>query len=724
MSSPQIAAIDSVEPCPAPEPALPGPPSTSPPSPTASLPSVAIAPIPNLSSMLITPATYSGVHVLQQADANGEPVMRRAKDDYINATQVLRAAGFPKTQRTKILERDISGGVHEKGTWVPLETAIRLARKHNVNELLTPLFSYTLEAGPRSEIFKSMGKFAKPYRIPRGPKPGPGEIQTGARGATSRFANAFGDTDSDDDSDMIQNFGDSDEDEYPGGNGEPTKGSKDVPPKNGMMSYDSSATDGNDDPVSRRESRKQRSSRLSTPQPLSFLTANTSNNDSASTDNEDSNNRFQKRHQSATSASQPPQANATSADPPVPVKRGPGRPKGSKNRTNSSSPGASVFSTFNSRRGETPENLTKRAAANAAIAAIAGESHLQSNGLYRVGGRGRGRGSVGPSSTGSGTRIPQTPDRSFSETTNGAVGAGSTNLSNAMDRNFSRKQAIERDTAELMDPYKVLEFGVDLSDSDSCDGEDMSNNQNRKAIDCATGRTDSEFLAPGMFTGQTGYKRKGNTLLRGVRPKKPKPVSQKAHTTGKLTQCESCGNLTTFKWKQNYPIGGKYGMLLCNLCGLRNCLKRNSDNVQDDEDDSASESSNPLSRWTIIGDLEFDGWSDSAETIALKAKLADIEIGCSKLIRLLNAVQREDAGVDRALRRTIIACRRVKKSTMRLFPSVSFGEGEDADKPDSKYISESIDIDEDRADWGKETAENFISAVLTRAGNRSISFSA
>ncbi|KAJ3356402.1 hypothetical protein HDU83_001193 [Entophlyctis luteolus] len=647
MSSPQIAAIDSVEPCPAPEPALPGPPSTSPPSPTASLPSVAIAPIPNLSSMLITPATYSGVHVLQQADANGEPVMRRAKDDYINATQVLRAAGFPKTQRTKILERDISGGVHEKvqggfhmfqGTWVPLETAIRLARKHNVNELLTPLFSYTLEAGPRSEIFKSMGKFAKPYRIPRGPKPGPGEIQTGARGATSRFANAFGDTDSDDDSDMIQNFGDSDEDEYPGGNGEPTKGSKDVPPKNGMMSYDSSATDGNDDPVS--------------------------------------------------------------------------------------SPGASVFSTFNSRRGETPENLTKRAAANAAIAAIAGESHLQSNGLYRVGGRGRGRGSVGPSSTGSGTRIPQTPDRSFSETTNGAVGAGSTNLSNAMDRNFSRKQAIERDTAELMDPYKVLEFGVDLSDSDSCDGEDMSNNQNRKAIDCATGRTDSEFLAPGMFTGQTGYKRKGNTLLRGVRPKKPKPVSQKAHTTGKLTQCESCGNLTTFKWKQNYPIGGEYGMLLCNLCGLRNCLKRNSDNVQDDEDDSASESSNPLSRWTIIGDLEFDGWSDSAETIALKAKLADIEIGCSKLIRLLNAVQREDAGVDRALRRTIIACRRVKKSTMRLFPSVSFGEGEDADKPDSKYISESIDIDEDRADWGKETAENFISAVLTRAGNRSISFSA
>ncbi|KAI9338504.1 transcription regulator HTH, apses-type DNA-binding domain-containing protein, partial [Obelidium mucronatum] len=100
---------------------------------------------------LITPATYSGVHVLQQADTTGQPVMRRAHDDYINATQVLRAAGFPKTQRTKILERDISGGVHEKasggfhmfqGTWVPLETAIRLARKHGVNDLLTPLFSY------------------------------------------------------------------------------------------------------------------------------------------------------------------------------------------------------------------------------------------------------------------------------------------------------------------------------------------------------------------------------------------------------------------------------------------------------------------------------------------------------------------------------------------------------------------------------------------------------
>ncbi|KAI8617575.1 transcription regulator HTH, apses-type DNA-binding domain-containing protein [Chytriomyces sp. MP71] len=173
-----------------------------------------------MSSEPITPATYSGVHVLQQADSYGQPVMRRAKDDYINATQILRAAGFPKTQRTKILERDISGGVHEKvqggfhmfqGTWVPLETGVKLARKHGVEELLAPLFEFVLTDGLHSDIFKNMGKFGKPYR-------GPVRPRVEARPASQRLASTsvaalIFDDSSEDDEDLGALDFDDDEDE-------------------------------------------------------------------------------------------------------------------------------------------------------------------------------------------------------------------------------------------------------------------------------------------------------------------------------------------------------------------------------------------------------------------------------------------------------------------------------------------------------------------------------
>ncbi len=52
--------------------------------------------------------------------------MRRQADSYLNATQILKVAGIDKGRRTKILEKEIINGDHEKvqggygkyqGTW-------------------------------------------------------------------------------------------------------------------------------------------------------------------------------------------------------------------------------------------------------------------------------------------------------------------------------------------------------------------------------------------------------------------------------------------------------------------------------------------------------------------------------------------------------------------------------------------------------------------------------
>lgn len=41
-------------------------------------------------------------------------IMRRRVDNWINATHILKAAGFDKPARTRILEREVQKGVHEK----------------------------------------------------------------------------------------------------------------------------------------------------------------------------------------------------------------------------------------------------------------------------------------------------------------------------------------------------------------------------------------------------------------------------------------------------------------------------------------------------------------------------------------------------------------------------------------------------------------------------------
>ncbi|KAI8825944.1 transcription regulator HTH, apses-type DNA-binding domain-containing protein, partial [Fimicolochytrium jonesii] len=80
-------------------------------------------------------AIYSGVPVYEMM-CGDTPVMRRMGDSYMNATQILKVAGFSKPKRTKILEREILPGEHEKiqggygkfqGTWIPLHIGKSLA---------------------------------------------------------------------------------------------------------------------------------------------------------------------------------------------------------------------------------------------------------------------------------------------------------------------------------------------------------------------------------------------------------------------------------------------------------------------------------------------------------------------------------------------------------------------------------------------------------------------
>ncbi|KAK5992183.1 Cell division cycle-related protein res1/sct1 [Cladobotryum mycophilum] len=98
-------------------------------------------------------ATYSGIPVYEYQFGGDlkEHVMRRRHDDWINATHILKAAGFDKPARTRILERDVQKDVHEKiqggygkyqGTWIPLETGEALAQRHSVFDRIRPIFEF------------------------------------------------------------------------------------------------------------------------------------------------------------------------------------------------------------------------------------------------------------------------------------------------------------------------------------------------------------------------------------------------------------------------------------------------------------------------------------------------------------------------------------------------------------------------------------------------------
>ncbi|GJJ07775.1 hypothetical protein Clacol_001980 [Clathrus columnatus] len=95
-------------------------------------------------------ATYSGVPVYEMM-VKSVALMRRREDSWLNATQILKIAGFDKPQRTRVLEREVQKGIHQKvqggygkyqGTWIPLEKGISLAKQHNIDHLMRPLIDF------------------------------------------------------------------------------------------------------------------------------------------------------------------------------------------------------------------------------------------------------------------------------------------------------------------------------------------------------------------------------------------------------------------------------------------------------------------------------------------------------------------------------------------------------------------------------------------------------
>ncbi|KEY74058.1 hypothetical protein S7711_02648 [Stachybotrys chartarum IBT 7711] len=97
-------------------------------------------------------ASYSGVDVYEM-EVNGIAVMRRRKDSWLNATQILKVAGVEKGKRTKILEKEIQTGVHEKvqggygkyqGTWIQFDRGVVVCRHYGVEEMLRPLLTYDM----------------------------------------------------------------------------------------------------------------------------------------------------------------------------------------------------------------------------------------------------------------------------------------------------------------------------------------------------------------------------------------------------------------------------------------------------------------------------------------------------------------------------------------------------------------------------------------------------
>ncbi|KAG0275631.1 transcriptional regulator swi6 [Linnemannia gamsii] len=100
-------------------------------------------------------AVYSGVPVYEVM-CRGIAVMRRKQDSFLNATQILKVAGIEKGRRTKILEREILPGEHEKiqggygkyqGTWVPFQRGKDLAKQYEVEPFLRALFEYDVLKG-------------------------------------------------------------------------------------------------------------------------------------------------------------------------------------------------------------------------------------------------------------------------------------------------------------------------------------------------------------------------------------------------------------------------------------------------------------------------------------------------------------------------------------------------------------------------------------------------
>ncbi|KAJ0344136.1 hypothetical protein COL154_006356 [Colletotrichum chrysophilum] len=150
-------------------------------------------------------ATYSGIPVyeFQFGDDLKEHVMRRRQDDWINATHILKAAGFDKPARTRILEREVQKEKHEKiqggygkyqGTWIPLDKGVALAQRNNIFDRLRPIFEYVPgdQSPPPAPRHTSKPKAPKKPAVPKWPsasfqqqqQPPPPTANSSMQGAT------------------------------------------------------------------------------------------------------------------------------------------------------------------------------------------------------------------------------------------------------------------------------------------------------------------------------------------------------------------------------------------------------------------------------------------------------------------------------------------------------------------------------------------------------------
>ncbi|KAL8782432.1 MAG: hypothetical protein Q9213_005396, partial [Squamulea squamosa] len=130
----------------------------------------------NRSGLPIYSATYSNVPVYE-FNLEGNHVMRRRQDDWINATHILKVANLDKPARTRILEREVQKGIHEKvqggygkyqGTWVPLHEGRLLAERNGVLGKLLPFFDFV--PGPISPPQAPKHQTAASNKGPKIPK--------------------------------------------------------------------------------------------------------------------------------------------------------------------------------------------------------------------------------------------------------------------------------------------------------------------------------------------------------------------------------------------------------------------------------------------------------------------------------------------------------------------------------------------------------------------------
>ncbi|KAJ3239905.1 hypothetical protein HDU77_011213 [Chytriomyces hyalinus] len=695
-----------------------------------------------MASEAITPATYSGVHVLQQMDSYGQPVMRRAKDDYINATQVLRAAGFPKTQRTKILERDISGGVHEKvqggfhmfqGTWVPLDTAIKLARKHGVHELLAPLFEFALAEGIQSDIFKNMAKFAKPYKIARA------IAKVDARPASTRINHsstiaAIFDDDEDDDEDELD--GDPDEDQSDTETEELTLRASDA--------TRNADDDTEEDASKTRESRRPRAVRASGSGSSSTQNQNTE----TSTQEPQTSSSSSGSEDNAEASSPPPPKSAPSTPqlrkqtipPPSPKstpafasnltvaqpRRGPGRPKGSKNRAGSGSPAPNSPRPSTRRlESNSPEKESSRAS-NAPIPTRSPTPSFKS--LKRN------------------ERVPAGSSKLKESTVSGAskrVSSQETALQGSPGRQGSGDSAPKDDTADLMDPYNLLrrrnssdsssnEFSLDEREI-SVDFMEWGNNQDTHTR--ARIRTENQSF-PSTDEAFADYSNEEDAFESDRVKKKMKgfanPPNSAATTLGttrkrkrtkKPSVCASCGVFSA-RWK--HRVAGGLSVVLCDPCGLKQCIAvgdadasagmfseylNASDSADRDarvrETVSMEESEDEK---TMGGNSHLDEVSGTPDMKRLTGLAEDSRNRSQKLKALLGALKHEDAVMDRAYRRAIVWSRQVRLGIFKGKENVRSSDEKEEGADDDE---ESLDAD-DEYGWRSDAVNHFIGAVQAR----------